>query len=315
MKVMCVGEMLIDFTPGSEPDSYVANPGGAPANVAVSIARNGGTAGFLGKLGADAFGERLVRTLEQERVEVLCPELTGQAVTTLAFVSLDAAGDRSFTFARKPGADLLLCREDVEKVSFADYDLVHAGSVSQSGLPERDAVLYALETAAAAGKLVSFDINYRETIWSEEACKKEVDRIFPLVDLLKISEEETGFVGGEANIAAFMKEKRIAVVVETLGAKGSRIYWQDQEFEIAGKKVKVADTTGAGDSFWGAFLFRLLEKGVKTTADLTAERLKDAGEYATVSSAICVQRHGGIPALAYRDEILAKLQEEKHRNP
>ena len=142
MKILCVGEMLTDFTPGNEGvNSFVANPGGAPANVAVSIQRNGGQAGFLGKLGDDSFGKMLVNTLKEEGVEVLCPELTKDAVTTLAFVTLDEKHDRHFTFARKPGADLLLCEADVEKVDFAQWDMVHAGSVSQSGVPERDAVL------------------------------------------------------------------------------------------------------------------------------------------------------------------------------
>ena len=148
MSILCIGEMLIDFTPVTGMNnSYTANPGGAPANVAVSVARNEIKAGFLGKLGNDDFGRMLKKTLEDNNVEMLCPELTDEATTTLAFVSLDEKGDRSFTFARKPGADLLLNDKDVDKVDFSKWDIIHAGSVSQSGLPEREAVLSAIKKA------------------------------------------------------------------------------------------------------------------------------------------------------------------------
>lgn len=152
MKILCVGEMLIDFTPvNGMVNTYTANPGGAPANVAVSAARNGIEAGFLGKLGNDDFGRMLVNTLKRDGVKLLIPELTDEATTTLAFVTLDESGDRSFTFARKPGADLLLNVEDVDRVDFSEWDIVHAGSVSQSGTPSREAVLKALGKAKEAG--------------------------------------------------------------------------------------------------------------------------------------------------------------------
>ena len=308
MKVLCIGEILIDFTPRLDiANSYVANPGGAPANVAVSVQRCGGQAGFLGKTGDDAFGKMLTATLEKEGVTVLCPEPSTEAVTTLAFVSLDENNDRSFTFVRKPGADLLLSTKAVNAIDIADWDIVHAGSVSQSGTPEREAVLLALQKAKEHGKIVSFDVNYRETIWSKEECKEQVDRVLPYVDLLKISEEELDFVGGEENIPTFMTQHDITVVILTLGGDGSKIYFKQECRSQSARKVPVADTTGAGDSYWGAFLCRLLEQDVHTTADITMEKLVSAGIYGTISSSICVQRPGGIPALASKDEIEKEL--------
>lgn len=303
MQVICIGEMLIDFTPGGEARSYIANPGGAPANVAVSIQRCGGQAGFLGKLGDDNFGRLLVKTLEREGVELLCPELTKEAVTTLAFVSLDENGNRSFTFARKPGADILLSKEDVEAVALEHCRLVHAGSVSQSAEPERTAVLYALKKAKELGKLISFDVNYRDTIWSREECMEAVEEIFPLVDFLKISDEELSFVGGKENISAFMKENDIAVVVLTLGSKGAEIHYKERVYPLEAMKVQAVDTTGAGDSFWGAFLCRMLEQNVSCVADVTAEKLLDAGRYGICAGGLCVQNKGGIPALPWREQI------------
>ncbi|MCR4590767.1 MAG: carbohydrate kinase [Lachnospiraceae bacterium] len=308
MKILCIGEMLIDFTPvKGMKNTYTANPGGAPANVAISTARNGVNAGFLGKLGNDDFGKLLLNTLKDDKVEILAGELTDEATTTLAFVTLDETGDRSFTFARKPGADLLLNEKDVEKVDFSEWDIVHAGSVSQSGLPERDAVLLALKKAKEAGKLISFDVNYRDKIWGADECRAEVEKIFPYVDLLKISEEELDFVGGEDNIPAFMEKNDIAVTVLTRGGDGSRIYFGKETGDIKPIKVHVTDTTGAGDAYWGGFLSSVLSQGIRNTGDITMEKLMTAGKYGTVSSALCIQKPGGIPALPYKNEIEASL--------
>lgn len=306
MKILCIGEMLIDFTPvPGLVNSYTANPGGAPANVAVSLSRNGIDTGFLGKLGNDDFGRLLVKTLKADNVEVLCPVLTDEATTTLAFVTLDETGDRSFTFARKPGADMLLNEDDVRSVNIADYDIIHAGSVSQSGAPEKDAVLLALKTAKSYGKLVSFDINYRDKIWSYDACMAEVNKAIPYVDLLKISEEELMFAGGEDNIPNYMKENDIAVLVLTRGGDGARIYFECGSIDIPAMKVEVKDTTGAGDAYWGGFLSSLLRQGVTSVSDITEDILKTAGRYGAVSGGLCIQKPGGIPAIPTIDEIEA----------
>ena len=312
MSILCVGELLIDFTPvAGMVHSYTANPGGAPANVAVSVSRNGVKAGFLGKLGKDDFGRFLKKTMEENQVAMLCPELTDEATTTLAFVSLDEHGDRSFTFARKPGADLLLNKADVEKVDFKEWDIVHAGSVSQSGLPERDAVILAISKAKECGKMVSFDINYRDKIWGYEECRKEVLKILPYVDLLKLSDEELDFVGGKENITNVMKVFGISVLVLTLGGEGAQVYFMDHAGDeanasmitIPSMKTQVVDTTGAGDAFWGGFLSSLSRQGVKNVKDIDEKKLETAGKYGAVSGGLCVKKPGGIPALPTLEEI------------
>ena len=331
MGILCIGEMLIDFTPVVTPagNAYMANPGGAPANVAVSAARNGIEAGFLGKLGNDDFGRLLLNTLKENNVEVLLPTLTDEATTTLAFVTLDDKGDRSFTFARKPGADMLLSEEEVEKADITKWDIVHAGSVRQSGAAagkassERDAVLKMLKKAKDAGKLVSFDINYRDKIWSVEECLSESEKIYPLTDLMKISEEELVFVGGIENSPAFMKEYGISVIALTRGGDGARVYynctdkalnaeegWRDTGdgrvfcTDIESMKVEhVVDTTGAGDAYWGGFLSALVRQGIRQTSDITMDKLCNALRYGAVSGGLCIQKSGGIPAIPAREEI------------
>jgi sugar/nucleoside kinase (ribokinase family) len=304
MDVISMGEMLIDFTPGKEKNSYIKNPGGAPANAAVSMARNGLQVGFLGKLGEDDFGRFLKDTLEENEVAYLCKELTKEAVTTLAFVTLYENGERSFTFARKPGADMMLHESDVKEEDIAKCRLFHAGSFSLSENPSRDAVKHAMKIAHEKGKLVSFDVNYRDMVWdSKEAAKNEVDKVLPFIDLLKISDEELYFVGGEENIFRLMEEYDIALVIETLGAKGAKYFFRKEIGTIEGRKVQAIDATGAGDAFFGGFLSKLLLENVNKKQDLTKDMIEAALKYGNISGSLCVQKMGGIPALPTRKDI------------
>lgn len=306
--IICAGEMLIDFTPGKEPYTFTANPGGAPANVAISAARNGLSTAFLGILGNDDFGKRLKETLEAEQVTLLCPKLTDKAITTLAFVTLYEDGERSFTFARKPGADTLLSTKDIKEENIRSCHIFHAGSFSLSDCPSCDAIKYAMELAHANKKLVSFDVNYRDMIWHDiKKCKEEVDCILPYVDLLKISDEELYFVGGEDNIDNFMKQYNIRVLVQTLGADGAKYYFNGNHKIVPCKKVKAVDATGAGDAFWGGFLSRMLMFGINTASEITEDMVETALIYGNTSGGLCVQKMGGIPAIPNKQTIQNNL--------
>ncbi len=311
MKIICTGELLIDFTPGLEPFSYKANPGGAVANVAVSTARNGIDTSFLGVIGNDDFGHMLKEVLLKDNITMLKPELTDEAITTLAFVTLYEGGERSFTFVRKPGADILLSPEDVKEADIAECDLLHAGSVSLSGSPSREATGKAMRVAKELGKMVSFDVNYRDNIWHSKAkCKEAVDELLPYVDFLKISDEETFIVGGSIDLVPeFMIKNNIRVLIETLGANGARYFFNNNGTihtkTTEGYRVKAIDATGAGDAFWGGFLSRLLMFEPQKATDVTEEMVAEALAYANKSGAICVQKKGGIPAIPGKAEIEA----------
>lgn len=236
---------------------------------------------------------------------MLCPHLTDEAITTLAFVTLYEGGERSFTFARKPGADILLSEDDVKEEDIDKCRMLHAGSVSLSDSPSREAVYKAMETASRKGKLVSFDINYRDMIWHDiDRCKKEVDRILPFVDLLKISDEELFFAGGEENIPAFMEKNNIKVLIETLGAKGAKYFFEGKSGIVEGRKVQAVDATGAGDAFWGGFLSSILMDGIQNKDSITEDIVKKALTYGNASGSICVQKMGGIPALPTKEDIM-----------
>ena len=305
MDLYSIGEMVIDFIPGSGPASYIRKAGGAPANVAIAAARNGLSVGMCCCVGDDDFGRFLIKTLEEDCVRVLRPGLCADAVTTMAFVTLSADGDRSFTFARKPGADMMLREEDVREEDIRESVIIHAGSCSLSAAPEDQATVRALRLGREMGKLVSFDINYRNVMWNDDvdACTKRVLEILPYVDILKISEEEVGMVGGEANLFSLMEEYDLTLVVETLGAAGARCFFGGRCVEIPGRKAVCVDATGAGDAFWGGFLSSRRQQNVTRAEELTMPIIEKAMAYGNVSGWICVQHKGAIESLPTRAEI------------
>ena len=208
---------------------------------------------------------------------------------------------------------MLLTKADVKESDIAQAVLLHAGSFNMSKEPARSAAAYAMKMASEKGKLVSYDVNYRNVVWPDEkAAIDVVTEILPYVDFLKISEEEQNFVGGEENIPKVMETYGISVVIETLGAEGVKYFFDGVTGTVPGHKVKAVDATGAGDAFWGGFLAKLLMSQVKTKEDLTLEKIQDAVRYGNASGALCVQKPGGIPALPSKEEIETFLQE--HNN-
>lgn len=304
MDLYSIGELLIDFIPGSEPASYIRKAGGAPANVAIAVARNGLQAGMCCSVGEDDFGRFLMDTLKENGVKAYHPQLCSEAVTTMAIVTLAPDGDRSFTFVRKPGADMLLEEADVKEADISDCVIVHAGSVTLSASPVDKATVRALKLGHELGKLVSFDINYRNVMWkSKDDCTAYVLNILPHVDLLKISDEEVDMLGGEEQVPAIMQQYGITAVVETLGSRGARCFFGGEVFDVPGRKAVCVDATGAGDAFWGGFLSSLRLQGVEQAGQLNREILEKALAYGNVSGWICVQSKGAIESLPTRAQI------------
>ena len=311
--IFCVGELVIDFIPGNEKGSYVRNPGGAPANVAVAISKNDHKAGYCGKVGADDFGKFLINVLRDNGVEILCDMFTEKAVTTLVFVNLDNKGERSFTFARKPGADMFLEIKDINIEQLNKTKIVHAGSCSLSEEPASSATKYVLQQGAQLGKLISFDVNYRNLMWKDNIglAKQKIDEVLPYVDLLKISEEESFVYDGYNSILDFMINNDISIVVETLGGNGARCYFENNVFEVTGMKANVVDTTGAGDAFWGGFLSSLIKENVIEIEDINGDIIRRALNYGNIAGWLCVQKKGAIRSLPNRKEIEKILSERR----
>ena len=308
LDIICLGELLIDFFPGETEDVFLRRPGGAPANVAVTAAKNGFRAGVCSRVGDDAFGRYLGAVLENSGVRFLTPAPVTQATTTMAFVTLDETGNRSFTFARKPGADMFLDRQDVAVCAAAGPRIVHAGSCSLSAGPAADATRYALQAAKESGKIVSFDVNYRDLMWAgdKKRARQAIRQILPLVDLLKFSDEEEDVL--RMSCQELSERYRIPVVVETLGPRGARAFFGDRLLSVQPRQVNSVDTTGAGDAFWGTFVSVVLHSGAHSAASLDAALVKTALEFGNVAGSLCVQKKGameGLPTLLEIERLLA----------
>ena len=193
--VTALGELLIDFTDaGTSPAGqklFERNAGGAPANVLVALSRLGHKVAFIGKVGNDMHGNFLRATLEADDVDCTGLVMDDEHFTTLAFVALSPEGERSFSFARKPGADTCLSADELARDVIRDSRVFHVGSLSLTDEPARSATLAALDCAREAGCVMSYDPNYRDSLWtSAEAASEQMRSLIKYMDLIKISAEE-----------------------------------------------------------------------------------------------------------------------------
>lgn len=265
--VYTIGEALIDFVPTEkgkalyEAPSFQAVPGGAPANVAAVVAKLGGYSKFISKLGQDAFGDYIVKTLEDANVDTTTIKRDKKAKTGLAFITLDGNGERNFSFYRDNCADMLLEVEDVDGIEFKENDIFHYGSIGLISEVTRKSHEYLIDRAREAGSIISFDPNIRLNLWdNEEECKARILEFLPKADIIKISDDELYFITGINNkdeaIKSLFKEN-VKVVLYTKGPDGSEFITRDRVIKVDSIKVDTVDTTGAGDSFIGTVLCEL----------------------------------------------------------
>lgn len=315
LDIVAVGEVLIDLTQTDIDENgirrYAANPGGAPANVAVAAAKLGAATGFVGKVGADSWGRDLRAVLNRWGVDTHGLYETGDAPTTLAVVSLTKEGERSFTFYRAPGADVLLRAEEALAAIVTAPKILHIGSVSLTADPGRGATLAAAEQARRTGALVSYDPNYRANLWPDEATAvRWMREPLSMTNILKISDEELPLLTGTNELSAGTQKLAalgIELILVTLGAGGTYYRLGTAEGTIPGFSVKVADTNGAGDTFFGALLSVLTRGGAVELSKLTKSELEGYLRFANAAAALTCSRSGAIPAMPARDEVEAFL--------
>lgn len=308
MDVTAIGEILIDLTQTGVNEAGVpqfsANPGGAPANVAVAAARLGAKSAFLGKVGNDGFGAYLRQVLENNGVNSRGLR-TGEQHTTMAIVSVDETGERNFRFVR--GADRDLPPEGVDEDEVLNSKILHFGSVSLTAGLSRSATIFAARTAHRSGGVVSYDPNYRAALWgSREEASEWMTIPLPLVDILKASEEELPLLTGSSDLeegTRRLEEQGISLIMITLGGNGCFCRWRGQTWHQPGVPVKVADTNGAGDTFLGAVLSRLCKRGSAPLEGLERAELKDILAFANRAAAFTCSRSGAIPAMPTLEEL------------
>lgn len=312
--ITALGEVLIDFTEAGVSANgmrlFEQNPGGAVANVLAAAAKFGCRTAFLGKAGDDMHGRFLKETLDAAGIDTSGMVLDPEVFTTLAFVALSEAGERTFSFARKPGADTRLRAEELPDAVLTQTRILHIGSLSLTEEPARSATLAALERARRAGAVIAYDPNYRASLWpGEDAAVEHMRSVLPCVDVMKLSDEETALLTGYADpkeAALALSRTGISCIAVTLGAAGALVCAGGETAPVPGFAVPVSDTTGAGDAFWGAFLSRLLESG-KSPGRCTLEDVRSFARWGCAAAALCIQKRGAIPAMPSRAEAEAIL--------
>lgn len=307
--ILAVGELLIDLTqtaPECAIPQYVANPGGAPANVAVAAARLGAKTAFAGKVGKDAFGNFLRRTIKENRVEDAYL-FASDAPTTLAVVSVDEQGERSFSFYRENSADTRLTAEESCSALSCHPKFLHFGSVSLTHEPSRTATLTAVQAAKECGCFISYDPNYRPSLWHDkQTAIQQMASPLPLVDILKVSDEELPLLSGTDDLTEGTRrllEHNIPLILVTLGENGVFYRMNDHVGHVPGVSVQVADTNGAGDTFLGAVLSHLCRRDALLNG-LSICELEEILRFANRAAAITCSRSGAIPAMPASHELI-----------
>ena len=314
IEVVALGELLIDFaSKGADAKGYPlmqALPGGAPANFLAALTKYGKSTAFLGKVGDDTFGRLLVGTVKDAGIETKGLVVDPTIFTTLAFVTFDEAGDRSFSFARKPGADTQLSWEEVDKSLIDEAKVFHFGTLSLTDEPARMATQKAVAYAKEQGKLITCDPNLRKPLWpSEEEAKEQILWSLSQADVVKISDEEVEFLWNctpEEGADKLLTEFGVSLAMVTLGPKGCLLKTKNAVCQVASPKVNPIDTTGAGDIFGGSAVCRLLELD-KAIEDLTAEDLHYIGAFASTAASLSTEAAGGIPSIPEKDAVLKAM--------
>ena len=312
--VIALGELLIDFTMNGKSEQgnnlFEANPGGAPCNVLAILRKLGKKTAFIGKVGDDQFGRLLRETIEEAGINSDNLLVDKEINTTLAFVHTFPDGDREFSFYRKPGADMMLKKEEIDEEAIAKARIFHFGTLSMTHDDVREATKKAVELAKKNGLLISLDPNLRPPLWSSlELAKEQMLAAMEYCDILKISDNEIQFITGvedyDEGIQIIRDRFQIPLVCLTLGKDGSRAYYKDIRVEVPGfAQEHVADTTGAGDTFCGSVLNYVLEHGIE---DLSEENLKEMLTFANAAASLITTKKGAIRSMPENEEIEAMI--------
>ena len=312
--VVALGELLIDFaaksTDAAGYPTMAANPGGAPGNFLAALNAYGKKTAFLGKVGDDAFGHLLLGTLNQAGIETKGIQVDPTVFTTLAFVTFDESGDRSFSFARKPGADTQLKWEEVDKSIIDEAKVFHFGTLSLTDEPVRTTTQRCVAYAKEKGKLITCDPNLRKPLWpSEEAAKEQIAWSLNQADAVKISDEEVEFLWNctpEEGADKLLTECGVSLAMVTLGPNGCLLKTANACFRTPSPKGHPIDTTGAGDIFGGSAVSRLLELD-KPIGDLTEADLAYIAKFAAAAASLSTESMGGIPSIPKKETVLETM--------
>lgn len=318
-KVISIGEALIDFIPHEkgvalkDVSNFLRVAGGAPLNVVAAVAKLGGRSQMLTKLGEDGFGDRILEEVTALGVDVSKVLRTREANTALAFVSLKEDGERDFSFYRNPSADMLLNELEIDEDIFEEGGILHFCSVSLIDAPIKKAHRKAIDFAKKHNCLISFDPNVRMPLWkTAKACRKAILEFLPLSNIVKISDEELEFITGisdEKDALNFLFQGDVEVIIYTKGTNGAEFITKERKVSSPSFKVETKDTTGAGDSFIGSFLYQIAEDDntLESLVNLQEEKIKKILTFSNATAALTVCKRGAIGALPNKNEVLSLI--------
>lgn len=308
--ICALGEVIVDFAKG-ENNLFSANAGGAPANVLAAASKLGCSTAFLGKVGGDMFSTYLKEMLTSININTDGLVEDSRYNTTLAFVSNGKDGERSFSFYRSGCADVLFEPQEVRLDIIESSQILHFGSLSLTDSPCRHATFSALRHAKKHGLLISFDPNIRPALWTGlDVARRRTLKVLKLCDIVKMSEEELFFLSRDDNLERAAKKMAInndiRLLVITRGPLGAYFVCGGADGYCDGFKANAIDTTGAGDSFLGALLYRIVKNSFILPKDVTSAR--DMCLFACAAASVSVERVGGIPSMPDMEQVLERLK-------
>ena len=316
--VVALGELLIDFIQNGYSENrtplFAANPGGAPCNVLAMLTKLGYKTAFIGKVGADAFGRMLMQAVKDQGIDTDNLVIDEVVHTTLAFVHTEEDGDRSFSFYRNPGADMMLRWDEVKQEILADTKIFHFGTLSMTDEQIENVTKKAVQKAKDKGAVISFDPNLRPPLWKNlEDAKRQMWYGISQCDILKISDDEIEFLTGTADIdkgvEQIMEQSHPTLICATMGKHGSKAYYNGKSiFCEPFLREDTIETTGAGDTFMACVLNAVLENGIDSLND---KDLLDMLEFANAASSIITTRKGALKVMPKKQEIIEVIETGK----
>ncbi len=309
--ISTLGECLIDCVPEGVNESGVpifsANPGGAPANLLAMFSVLGGKTAFIGKVGDDGFGRSLCQNLKKAGIDYSGLIADKNYNTTLAMVHLSDSGDRSFSFYRKGCADIMLSFEEIDSSILTSSQIFHFGSVSLTDEPARSATLKAALFAKQNGAIISYDPNFRPLLWDDiEDAKRLMRQGAAIADIIKVSDGELELITGETDYLKGAEKLMLSgasLVFVTLGADGAFYCNKNANGLLKAYDVAVVDTTGSGDAFFGAVLWKLKDKDLSKISKLSAAELEEITAFGNAAGSLTATKKGAIPAMPTLSDI------------
>ena len=314
--IVAIGELLVDFThiDADGAVAYKPGAGGAPANLVCMASKLGGSTGFIGKIGRDMFGFALQKELRANGVDTSGLILDPNYSTTLAFVRNTPEGERDFVFYRSPetSADLNIRYGEVNREMIDSCKVLYYGSLCLTSEPSKTAVLSAAEYAKCKGRLTAFDPNWRPTLWKDKpSALLTMRQAAKFADIIKVSEDELQLLTDSATLVmsiAKLLEQGVKVIVVTQGAKGCIVATHKGIETYPAYSAKIVDTLGAGDSFFGGFLYKLCALG-KDIEELEPADIEAMAMLGNACGALTSSRKGAIPGMPSADEVRTFIRE------